>query len=103
MIKETLIRARELVSTPEHWTKGSQAIDTDGSAIAWNEDKATCFCMMGAINRAAWELNSDGAYDAMDHIETITCTPLPRFNDNRYTTHEDVLKAFDQAIAKCST
>ena len=97
-----LTKARELISTPEQWAKKHQATTADGVQVPWNSDEATCFCMMGAINRAALDLKADSSWYVMNLVEDVIDNTLPIFNDRPTTTHEDVLRAFDQAIANAS-
>ena len=93
-----LTKARELLSTPDRWARKHQATAANGIGVPWNSTDAKCFCMMGAINRADWELKSDEAFDTMDLIEDIIGEALPIFNDNPGTTHAAVLRVFDQAL-----
>ena len=103
-----LKRARELVE--RGWVKGQLAVDDMGvSASVW-QARATCFCSVGAIQRAIWEQPGwDGVNPILHHeyhpaLEAL-CADLPEFssivefNDDNATAKDDVIALFDRAIA----
>lgn len=47
--------ARNLIADAEHHAIGALARDGFGTAVAWWDDDAECFCVSGAIRRALWE------------------------------------------------
>lgn len=52
-------RAAEIIKDPEHWTQGAYARtepDRYGDRAEITSKEACCFCMEGAIRRAAYEL-----------------------------------------------
>ena len=90
-----LERARTLISNPDNWLKNS----------LWNEDR-TCFCAMGAISTARNALpglKADTKPDMMAAEEALDARApganYIRFNDLPTTTHADILRLFDEAIA----
>lgn len=115
--------AREIISDPTHWGKGSyaQVVGNDGTVVSgafvYDED-ANNFCLLGALGRAIHQqtLTTQPQYAYLsivkhECIELANCIPAERrdrtlttydqvvmFNDNKKTTHEDVLKALDCAI-----
>jgi hypothetical protein len=100
-VTETLVGAREILNDPNRWTREFQARDSTGAACAWNDSEAVCFCLMGAINRAAMNIDPNDrvpAYEAMDELDKVIDNAIPVFNDRPSTTHEDILKALDAAI-----
>lgn len=55
--REVLRRARSLIATPEHWTQGAMARDSEGiPMMSVTSPQACSFCLVGAINRAAIEI-----------------------------------------------
>lgn len=103
-----LKRARELVE--RGWVKGQLAVDDMGvSASVW-QARATCFCSVGAIQRAIWERPGwDGAnpilHPAYNPALEALCADMPEFasivefNDSNSTTKDDVVALFDKVIA----
>ncbi len=41
---------KDLLNSPNRWTKGVYARDCDGNGIASNNRNAVCWCLAGAIN-----------------------------------------------------
>ena len=80
-VEQTLIEARELISTPEKW-KPAAGMRT-GRPL----------CMMGAL------ANTPGAFGrAFEFVtDAIGARYIPRWNDAH--THSEVIAAFDRAIA----
>lgn len=95
--------AREIVSDPAKWTQSTFAKTPNGRRVSPDHPEASCFCMGGAIYRAC-----PGSYDAskeppellkaFNTVRTIVGAGIARFND--FSTHAEVLVAFDRAIAK---
>ena len=105
-LKQTLVRARQLITPPEAWTQAEFARDKNFNPVAAVSDEAVCFCGLGANERAAFELFSGetkAVYeDAADRalyraLYRAGCTLL--FSDlNDTSTHAEVLAVFDSAI-----
>lgn len=109
MVKEVLVRARGLIE--KGWTQRAFARTEEGVAVVTLDEKATCFCAIGAIRRAAYEL--DGSKTASvaaenivgEAILTVECLlpvgfDLPEFNDHRYTKQRNILDLFDNAVER---
>jgi hypothetical protein len=102
MVKKALVSARALIEDPKHWTQGANATDSSGKITMPNSPNACCFCANGAILKVC------------EGFLPISCVipflerGLPKdkelnqslfvYNDTH--THSEVLKLFDQAIAK---
>jgi len=100
-VTEILKGARAILSDPDHWTREFQARNAGGDPVAWKRPEAECFCLMGAINRAAYDINlgyTEEAYEAMNVVERFITNSIPAFNDNPTTDHEAVIKTLDSAI-----
>lgn len=95
--KQILIEARERISKEENWTKGTMARDTNGYEVGARDPKATCWCSLGAIRAATNEGWADAAYRGFEAV--VGNLTIVEFND--FSTHEQVLAAFDKAIAAC--
>jgi hypothetical protein len=101
MVRRVLTTAKALIADPSKWLKGAHKHDD-------------CYCSLGAVSEAAKTLESsavvaDALYvpardaladamfcggDAHGSYDVITS-----FNDEPARTHEEVMSAFDRAIA----
>ena len=96
-----------LLQNKKSWTKGANARTKDGNPTHSNDEKATCWCLQGAIykvnlgdpdihpilNKLQAALPKhfrDSAYDSLQNVITY-------FNDHPDTTHEMVLEAIRKA------
>ena len=95
--------ARALLENPKSWGKMSYAVDGQGNDVDATDPGAVCFCMLGALQRAAG--NTDWTHSPatlfLGHYVPDTGF-ISTFNDDPDTTHEDVLAVFDKAIAAAS-
>ena len=102
---EILERAHELIE--QGWTKLASARDAHGTLCSAHDPRATCWCLTGAIRRAAYD--TPGA-STSHTAETLLLETIPTldayndgmtlagFNDNPYTTRDDILQALTKAI-----
>lgn len=110
---EILQRARQLVAAG--WVKGKYATNASGREVPIDNYDAVCFCLRGALVRSGQE-HCDTAYLrgvkpyelARDLVNQEIAKERPasywtaiEFNDAPWTTHADVLKVMDMAIAGC--
>jgi hypothetical protein len=97
-----LTAARALISHPAHWIKKSSGTKANGkpdNSAGFSE--AVCFCALGAVWRAGDDCRSSCAETILGEIVRAT-TPFSNIvslNDDPSTTHADVLRVFDAAIA----
>jgi hypothetical protein len=111
-----LVRARELIQEREHWIRHNLARNAKGEVVNPSDPEATCFCILGALDRAQHELTPErdsalptlGILDARkllwdylpDKYQRHLCTDptlaLPAFNDSN--EHYAVIELFDQVI-----
>jgi hypothetical protein len=101
-----LEKAKELISKPEFWVKGSNATDSDGVSTAILDPYACRFCMNGALLRVTGFASPTKDYDDARRTlyEVIPGNDqMHRFNDKPETTHADVMEIFDKAIALART
>jgi hypothetical protein len=104
-----LIEARRLINNG--WTQQTFARDGNGNMCFWAFDQAESFCSIGAIYRAidfGKTLNSFLCIDVIGAVakhmplgyETELGENLTRFNDAKGRRKEEILAAFDGAIAE---
>lgn len=96
-ITQGLVCVRELLSDPEHWTKGSYARNAKGLSVYSDSHDAQSFCLIGAASRCSTDHGVTGAVI----LRMQRACPIPilsRFNDDPRTTHADVLAVIDRAI-----
>jgi hypothetical protein len=94
-IKDVLVEAREIISVPERWTLGANAIDAEGNVVDPCSKEATCWCAMGAMFKAAGEdlaLHDKAAL----HLYGVTGASIVIVNDR--DGREAALELLDQAI-----
>jgi hypothetical protein len=99
-----LRRAREIISDPEKWTQGTYARDGYEAPIDPGDGLACCWCALGAIAKAAIEMNAqpgDGSA-AVDKLQVLAGSPVCSLNDHgpRFEAHAAVLSLFDKALAQ---
>lgn len=93
---ELLTRARAIIENPQNWTKGEMARDAGGRLVVSHSPDAVCFCAVGALRRAAYELCIDRFPSFYTLQKWCGTEPVPLFNDTH--THADVLALYDRAI-----
>lgn len=103
--KEILIKIRELLADPKHWTKGSYArVKKGGESTSYDVENATCWCLMGALNKVVNGVYDSSTIKAKNLLQS--CLPIKyleqliEFNDNKNTKHAQIIKALDCAIEK---
>lgn len=103
-ITETLIKARELISDPKHWTKKALARSEKNRPVDVFSKKACAFCMEGAIRKAEDDLWPSPAVKYVSkYTQKKYYKAAYEINDAPETTHEDVLKLFDEMIEASKT
>lgn len=63
-VREILNRAADLIEPAGMWTQGSWARDAAGAADPRPED-AACYCLYGAVRKAAGFGKTDAAFEAL--------------------------------------
>ena len=101
-IVEVLKAARNLLSNPDHWIKGTLAKNSEGIAVTPLADDAVCWCLEGAIERVAPKFNVAPQAIYEEIRKTLRYGLIFSFNDKSYTTHEDVMKVLSDTIANVS-
>lgn len=101
--KEILIAARKLIDKPEKWCKGWYMNNANGNRVS-DSKLAASYCLVGACNVNAVNLSEvelHAAHNALIKALPTNHTLLADFNDSLDTTHDDVMKLYDRAIADC--
>ena len=110
---DLLTRARNLITNPEHWTRGACARNVQGSAVPLRSRHAISFCATAALYRAMDHYAASSAppvplhqtcklaHDILDNtISEITEGRYAAANDyNDATDHQSILHSFDVAIS----
>lgn len=93
VIEKTLI----LLDGGKAWTKEFFARDSAGNGVYYNDPRAVCWCIRGAIRRCC---NDSSLYNAVvDCIRKILCgDSISLFNDAPSTTWPDVERALKAAL-----
>jgi len=87
--------ARDLISDPAKWTQGSFAKDEQGNIVDAMDSTAVRWCMMGALCHCP--ARNETYTRAIDYIRKYTSCGIAWYND--HSSHPQVLKLFDKAIA----
>lgn len=105
-VLEILKRAKEILTPDGVWIQKGYSWDYCGASAS--VPQATCFCVMGAMDRAHWELEpSDeespfgGGPEAISalNLHIPLQMSLPEWNDRPGRTKEEVLALLDASIA----
>jgi hypothetical protein len=92
------VKPSELLSSPEKWTKGADARNSNGNIVYTNSDDASCFCLRGAVILCRISLPT-----ARTKLRAALTKLYPTFsdyvdfNDHPDTTFEDVQKVLKEA------
>lgn len=101
---DILREAREVISDPKCWTKGSFAKTWYGANIGSDSPNAVAWCSIGAIRKVCRD--EEYVQEATVELERTTDSMfpefqcVPEFNDSGNTSHADVMAAFDKTIMR---
>jgi hypothetical protein len=83
------------------WTQGANARDARGRAVSDTAPDATCFCLVGGMNRVLKPDDGPDRYlELKDALTSCGVPDLVMFNDQRGRTKEDVLTLIESAIER---
>jgi hypothetical protein len=107
---DVLHRMRARLESPSAWVQGSLARGTDGRSCKALDDRACAWCLIGAI---AVELRDTPWGDPRGVAQELAVTvglpaltlglTLAGWNDDPRRTHDEVLDAIDETIARLRT
>jgi hypothetical protein len=76
MHQKLLLRAAEVIA--QGWTRGTAARDADGQKIRSTSPQATRWCVVGAVDRALYELLTLDVYDLLGlEVDAYDTAPCP--------------------------
>ena len=88
------MKAYELLSSEDKWTKGYMARDSKGRRVTPNSPEATCWCVLGAISKCYEESSTLDIVDKLSEI--IEYREIGVWNDfSTYKKVIDLLKSLD--------
>lgn len=99
LVKQTLESALFYVS--QGWTQDVQAKDIVGHRVSCYNTNATCWCVEGALRKAAFEKDIPWFYPATKVRNVIKQDRLFEWNDDPERTQADVIRALERAIESC--
>lgn len=91
---EILIAAKAKISDPDKWTQGSFAKDKMGYEVSYKSPRAVCWCSMGAVASVQDGFRARALFKVCPGKSSVAA-----YNDKPTTTHADIMKLFDDAIA----
>lgn len=94
--KEILVAARALIAE-KGWCTGVMARDANGHAVGEQDSNAACYCVLGALTAANGDEIPNSVYVAFAYANGAES--IVDWNDVKGRTKEEVLEAFDKAIA----
>lgn len=78
------------------WTQKISARNNDGLPVHPEDNRAVCWCSIGAINRAYADFS--GRNWALEKLSlVIDDINIMGWNDQPFRTHDQVIKVFEQA------
>jgi hypothetical protein len=101
---QIIARAMELIADEAHWTRGALARDKHGVFCCWESARATKFCAVGALARAAADLlgsTADAGPLALDVArQVMIANAVPRCLQqiNDIEGHAAVVRALQKAL-----
>jgi hypothetical protein len=95
---EILVEAKRLL-VEKGWTQGAYARDTNGRIVGCPAPDDACFCAYGALVAASIGESFTLHSEAYGYLDIVCGGSVARFNDAKDRTKEEVLAAFDKAIA----
>ena len=104
---DVLREARELIAKPGGWTQGVFARTSEGKACPWQASTASCFCALGAVERASaagnrWHTRNQATDILRSEGIGNIAESISLWNDAPHRTQADVIAAFDAAITKAT-
>lgn len=84
------MKAWELLSSPEKWTKGEEARDSDGMPCLSEFSKACSWCILGALRKCYRSMLVE--LDITRRIKLEVGMSVPVWNDAPERTHAEVLE-----------
>jgi hypothetical protein len=101
---EILRAAKALIEDPDHWVQGTYArpyreADPVNNHLMGNDPRATCWCSMGALQKALDGFSIDESWLKYEKTLNKITEPVSMLTYNDTHTHAEVMKVWDRAIA----
>lgn len=99
--KQNLTDAKALISDPEHWTQGWEAVSNEGSYLKDARDPKACkWCTIGAIAKVMNKAFGSDIQDQLkkQNLDHFGVDFIWVYNDNH--THAEVMVMFDGLIER---
>lgn len=100
--------AREIISDPSRWTQNAYARSESGSIEIVESPKACKFCAMGALKRAAIDMEAERDWDSREEAEHLLnhasrkLYEVPSVMDvNDDIGYEATISVFDEVLKEC--
>lgn len=87
------MKAYELLSSPEKWTKGVSVRDKNDNQVSIDDPDACKFCIYGAI-RTCYGKEHDKLKKVMDKLKYSSTDELFKWNDS--STYEEVVSVLKE-------
>lgn len=94
------MKLRDILKTEKDWTKGYFARAEDGEKVEIDDTSATCYCLIGAMDKANLRSFSEAMCESVKKLfpeRTQHGHPIVIFNDHPETTFDDVCKVIELA------
>lgn len=98
----TKMKVKELLSSPDKWTKGATARDTYGLRVFTKDKNAVCWCLVGATIKCYCSCTNTAAdpnckvKEIYEKINEKIDTTITIWNDSPERTFEDVKKLVEE-------
>jgi len=104
-VRDVLLGARAILTPPGSWIQGRGALDAEGREVISTEVRAVCWCLLGAVMRAAYDTSNkadaarllNAAWNTIN--DTLPGGRLVAFNDTPGRQHWEILELLDTVIA----
>lgn len=103
-ISECLREMHDLIET-KGWTQGAMARDAKGHIVPPDSSEATCFCLLGALDRVLDYENRDPDADpsrlyrsTLAFMERALGCEIDEFNDYELRTEVSILAKLDKLV-----
>ncbi len=84
------MKVRELLNARSRWVQGTDAEKSDGQETYAKDPDATCWCLLGAIERCYPHEEREDIYDRI--VAATKESQISSWNDSPLRTFEDVQK-----------
>ena len=98
---KALVKTKELLSDPEHWTKGAPARTSNGGMISPCDKKACSWCIYGAIVKVSHDMKETSKQLLRNQLVTMIYRKIGdigSWNDSKEREHKDVINLLDGFI-----